>query len=220
MKIIPFALSFLLLSYITCKKQEDSTVLDLTVVDYFSAEPLEGVDYAVAGVFYNKKRSDGTYPANFYLSGQTKADGKINLVFSPGESPQLNFFTKAGYLWKFAADTPIKSGEYNDFLIRLRPFDATIKLEVKSNLNTKDSLYFIVRNSTFIKALRYPTGHTLGLPITIAPEATTVFYIPSIAEEALSFYRSWENIDIDHLPPPKDIITIPKGDTLVYFISN
>ena len=63
-------------------------------------------------------------------------------------------------------------------------------------------------------------GHPLAFPIIINSSDTTFFDIPSLANETLSIYWSWDKLDKYTPSPLRDQLIIPKGDTLDYLISN
>lgn len=96
-----------LLSLFACNK-DNPTVINLTVVDYFTGEPLDSVLYYYSA-YYRDQSHESALKWN--RGARTDSTGKIEYTFSADEAGGLGPFIKDGYLSKI--NSYIKTVIYN-----------------------------------------------------------------------------------------------------------
>jgi hypothetical protein len=228
MKIIRinFLLLIGLLSLGACHKQDDPTVINLTVVDYFTGQPLDSVVYLLAARYrYNSKvHEEGDL--KWTRGGTTDATGIIQYTFKSDEDGEFGSLKKKGYIIKtyishLNNENSVTQSVYNEFKVTMRPFDAYLKVNLHNTQINTDSLFLIIRSATLQNEEQFYTyGHHLGFPFVVSPNNDLSFYIPTVANEPLTIYWSWDKMDRIKPAPLCDQLSIPKGDTLIYSISN
>jgi hypothetical protein len=126
---INFLLLIGLLTLGACHKQDDPTVINLTVVDYFTGQPLDSVVYLLAARYrYNSKvHEEGDL--KWTRGGTTDATGNIQYTFRSDEDGEFGSLKKKGYIIKtYITDLNnekfVKQSVYNEFKVTMRPFDA------------------------------------------------------------------------------------------------
>lgn len=104
----------------------------------------------------------------------------------------------------------------------MHPYDAFLHINIYNNNNSvRDSLFLIIKSATLqAEEGLYSLGHRLYYPFQVMPGSNLSFYIPTVADEPLFIYWSWDKMDEIKPAPLRDQLVISKGDTLIYSISN
>jgi hypothetical protein len=103
----------------------------------------------------------------------------------------------------------------------MRPFDATISLEVENRLATADTLSFRLQSTVF----ENESGgfqHELPFesPLVLNAFEKRTIDIPTIANDSLSIYWTWNTISDNYVTVLQDVLTIAKGEKRIYKVEN
>lgn len=211
--ILPFTL-FLMTTFACRKNNPNPTTIDLTVLNYETNEPVEGVEVNT-GLFL------GVSGRPEYVDGQTDANGKLLIDVTNGAKAIDFRFKKPGFAAKYTDFINILSDENNPVKMLMVHYNCTFQLEVTNTKPVTDSLRFKLSSGKIV-ACNGPSADQFpeGWPIIMQPMTQKTFYIPTIGDDAISVYWTWDYIDVTRTPPFKKVFISPVGDTIVYSVSN
>lgn len=210
-------LSALAVMSLHCKSDpapQTITYLTIQVVDDVTSGPLGNVNSTIQ--LYNTVTG---FSNPIYST--TKPDGKINLQFF--EEVRLEYMNceREGYVGKYVATVVYTAGDSNLVETRMSRYDGVIRLDVENTSAATDSLYFTLRSGVVIRESGNQNDQFSGdYPIIIQPGEQKTYHIITVAEDAVSLYWSWDNMESIALIPFRNVVIPPRGDTLVYKVTH
>lgn len=125
-----------------------------------------------------------------------------------------------GYVPKIQKQEEVKRGEINTFKIQMRPFNAVVRLEVENIRPEPDTFFFNLINGAVILDAGELTFLPFSSPLFFQPYEKFTADIPALADDAVSIFWTWNGLEPGPVPPFKDVVIIPLGDTLIYKVTN
>jgi len=210
-------LSALAVMSLCCKSDPEPqaiTYLTIQVVDDVTGGPLGNVNSTI--LFFNT-----TTGFSNPVYATTRPDGKINLQFF--EEVRLEYMNceLEGYVGKYVANVVYTAGDSNLVEARMSRYDGAIRLDVENTSAATDSLYFTLRSGVVIRESGNENDQFKGdYPIIVQPGEQKTYHIQTVAEDAVSIFWSWDNTESIALIPFRHVVIPPRGDTLVYKVTN
>jgi len=207
----------LLLLHLHCEKlggSPKSTTVRIKFTDFFTNAPVSDLSCTFAEPDYDLFVEIG--------SGTSSADGIIEKVLTTSESSLFISTSRPGYISKLLYRIPVTPGQDIDMEVKVRPFDAVLRVQAENKLNEVDSLHFDLKNGVVI-------GEQGFFRVQVPFERTLIFQpyekktldIPVVANDPATIYWSWDPVLNLYNIPFKKVVTIPAStDTLVYEVSN
>jgi hypothetical protein len=217
--IHPYFWSILLLAALaSCKKNPDEEVrtnISITLEDTFTDAPLPEVSYSLSYSLY------GQNSVQYSIEGTSNSQGKIELKFLNGETPTWISYRKPGYIFKSLNGIPFVKGADNTFTMKMQPFDATISLEIENHLATNDTLSFRLQSNIFeIESGGFQHELPFESPLVLTALEKRTIEIPTIANDPLSIYWTWNTASNNYVTVLQDVLTILKGEKKIYHVKN
>ena len=192
----------------------DSTTLQLRVVDINTGTPLAGAVCAITG----------SGVGNDYFARldtlTTDANGFLEITFASYYTKVYYYVELTGYVSQINKPVFMDPGKVNEYMIKLRPFDAAVRLEVE-NLKDEPAYFFFnqISGSTALDAENL-SFVPFQSPLLMQPFEKFTATIPALADDAVSIFWTWDFKDLNPGPPFKNVVIIPVGDTLLYKVTN
>lgn len=206
-----------IITCLSCKKDkvlQEATYLAFRVVDDVTSEPLPNVNATVQLLNINT----GTY-RTFYET--TRADGLIEISFYNELRLEYLHCFLDGYVPKLNAGVQYLPGDSIETEARMARYDGVIRLDVENTSAATDSLYFTLRSGAVIRESGNSHDQfTQGYPLIIQAGEKKSYHIQTVAEDAVSMYWAWYNPESIALLPFQHVVIPPRGDTLVYKVTN
>jgi hypothetical protein len=205
------------LLFFSCSGCKDSpTVVNATVVDLYTNEPLSNVYVVVQFFDYNR----GGYI--HYTTLFTDVQGRFS--FSEEEKPEFKItqLAKTGYVRK---DNTIydffenyEEGKINEAVIPLIPEDGILVLKAKNIGAEYDSLYVRVFSPIWSSEFGISLGRApLDSPIVILhPTETSLQYVPLASNQNITIY--WDTVPINTATASRVSMDVLRHDTIYHYI--
>ncbi len=214
--LLPALVWLCLILFFSCGK-ESPTVVNGTVVDKYTGEPLEGVSIDIEK-WQEKER--GYF---YFTTISTDVQGKFS--FGDEETPDfiIQRMKKAGYLFKqntiYDYFDNFKIGKTNEGVIPMIPLDGVLNLKVENLLGVHDTIFLAIF-SPLLKSEIGISGGKVSLPNSISVLATGQSFsqnIPLASNEDVTIY--WDYKPVIYSTAFQASANILRNDTVFYTIS-
>ena len=199
-----------------CTK-ESPTIVNGTVVDKYTKEPLEGVSIDI-NIWREVERG-----YSYYKTLKTDAEGKFSFGSEATPDFRVQRMDFVGYLSKqntiYDYFEHYEDGKTNEGVIPMVPLDAVLNLRLENLSGLHDSI-FVEIFSPLLKSEIGVSGGKVNIsnPISsLTPGQSFTQNIPLASDQEITLY--WDYKPINHFTAIKGAAPIVKNDTVFYPIS-
>ncbi|MBL7806245.1 MAG: hypothetical protein JNN28_00420 [Saprospiraceae bacterium] len=198
-------------------KEPSPTIVKGKVVDYYTQEPLEGVEITI----YKWHKDYLSY--RYYTTIYSDSNGYFE--FGDAENPDFRIgdMRKLGYVYKdniiYDSFDNYQKGAVNEAVIPLFPNDCWLNLQVDKVSSGKSKIYL----SVYSPILKSEIGISLGKVALMEDELeltegqTYAQFLPVASNEMLTIY--WDFKPINLADAFRDSVFVTRGDTSAVTIS-